>query len=1511
MWCSVSATISRTVATSQPGDELRHELPQLLHLVVVGAADEVDELRVGRAQHRAARDQAAGLERLRERQGARLGDDRLVEVEEGRGRARPRLVGASVATNRPQAGRTRGSPQAPTGRGWSRRCPRGQRRRHEPLPSSSPPTPTLPRRAAAAGGGGRRHPRRRRRPGGRAAPLGRRAAGARGGRPRRGAGRARAGPARRRPRGVVGPGRRRPVPGRARPRRRGRHRAAALGGLGGRGAHRRRRPGPRARPGGRGGGRVRAAPGATTLACALGQTAAAGSGDAVVLDCDPLGPGARHACSGSTACEGFRWDALCQTTGRSQARALREALPRRDGARGAHLAPRLPGGPAGVRGAGGALGRPARPRHAWSSTCRAPPTRSSRRSRRAATCCSSWSCPPSPGVAVGGPALPSGSPTAPRRAAGAARPGVDASARSRGPPGSRCSTSCRDQRALAESVDLGLGPVRSRRSPLARTCRGLLARASRWPPGSGGGVTLSAEPGRRAGRGRPRPAGPRARRAHPAPGRRGAARTRAVRSATPRCSPSTRRCGATSSAPVRSSRCCGRPGSPTCWSTARAQVYLDRGDGLERGRRPVPRRRRGAPAGPAAGRRRPGAGSTTPRPYADLRLPDGTRFHAVLAPGRPAGHRDLAAGAASAAASPSPSWSRPGIAAAEAVRLLERVVGGAAGVPGQRRHRQRQDHAARRAARRGAARRADRRGRGRLRAAARPSARRRAGGPAAPTSRAPARSTCAPWCGRRCGCGPTGWWSARCAAPRWSTCWPRSTPVTRAAAAPCTPTPRPTCPPGSRRSPSPPGSAATAAHSQLASAVDVVLHLARDRDGPRRLRQVAVPERDADRAWSAMVPAVAVGADGALTRGAGGSTGCSTGSAATRVTALVAAAAALARRCCCSPAAACAGCRPAAAATRPRSAAGRRGRGPRRPAGRWPAPAGCWSLAVIGAAAALAGRRLLWRRGAGRAAAARPPPGCSRPASSWPPSSPPGSRRGPRSTGPPTTGRPCGRWPRPSASGADVPAAPARARGAGRAPATCGVVAAAWQVAHRTGAGPRRRPRPGRPRPAGRRSRPGGSSTGELASARATARLVAVLPVLALLDGQRAPAATRGASCSATRSGWPAWPAGSAAGSPGWPGSRRSPATSTRPVTRSPLRGAAPRPAVAAALAVPRRRAAPRREPRADAAAGTPGRLAAPLPAAVGAARRRSARAAFVGGPAGPVAGLVGGRRDLGRRSARTEPRAVRRAPRGGPTRPAARRHPARRGAALGRRARRARVDRGLPGTARRRRRPAGPVAARLALGGDPARRLGRPGRRPRARARSAGPWRAPTATGAPVVAAVDRLAEELAAPARADVEDRARAVGVRAASRWGCACCRPSCCSGSCRSSPVCCAGSCRDGRWRSPRTVHRGCDRAGSPQAAPRRGAGSVGAVPQARAPAGRIGRPAPRRRHDARPHIRPAHRRHRDERGITTAEYAVGTAAGAGLAGLLYKLLTGGFGDRMLKTLFDHVLGLLGIG
>jgi len=58
-----------------------------------------------------------------------------------------------------------------------------------------------------------------------------------------------------------------------------------------------------------------------------------------------------------------------------------------------------------------------------------------------------------------------------------------------------------------------------------------------------------------------------------------------------------------------------------------------------------------------------------------------------------------------------------------------------------------------------------------------------------------------------------------------------------------------------------------AAHSQLASALDVVLHLSR-RSGQRRLVEVAVPRRTAS-GLVALDPAVTFGADGALDEGAG------------------------------------------------------------------------------------------------------------------------------------------------------------------------------------------------------------------------------------------------------------------------------------------------------------------------------------------------------------------------------------------------------------------------------------------------------------------------------------------------------------------------------------------------------------------------------------------------------------------------------------------------------------------
>jgi secretion/DNA translocation related CpaE-like protein len=69
--------------------------------------------------------------------------------------------------------------------------------------------------------------------------------------------------------------------------------------------------------------------GATTFACALGQIAGR-SGPAVVVDSDPLGPGTDRVL-GLELVDGVRWEGLGHTTGRLSARALRESLPRRDG----------------------------------------------------------------------------------------------------------------------------------------------------------------------------------------------------------------------------------------------------------------------------------------------------------------------------------------------------------------------------------------------------------------------------------------------------------------------------------------------------------------------------------------------------------------------------------------------------------------------------------------------------------------------------------------------------------------------------------------------------------------------------------------------------------------------------------------------------------------------------------------------------------------------------------------------------------------------------------------------------------------------------------------------------------------------------------------------------------------------------------------------------------------------------------------------------------------------------
>jgi hypothetical protein len=46
-----------------------------------------------------------------------------------------------------------------------------------------------------------------------------------------------------------------------------------------------------------------------------------------------------------------------------------------------------------------------------------------------------------------------------------------------------------------------------------------------------------------------------------------------------------------------------------------------------------------------------------------------------------------------------------------------------------------------------------------------------------------------------------------------------------------------------------------------------------------------------------------------------------------------------------------------------------------------------------------------------------------------------------------------------------------------------------------------------------------------------------------------------------------------------------------------------------------------------------------------------------------------------------------------------------------------------------------------------------------------------------------------------------------------------------------------------------------------------------------------------------------RSRKQAGMTTAEYAVGTVSACGFAAVLLKLLTGEFGQSLLKAIFEQ--------
>jgi hypothetical protein len=51
-------------------------------------------------------------------------------------------------------------------------------------------------------------------------------------------------------------------------------------------------------------------------------------------------------------------------------------------------------------------------------------------------------------------------------------------------------------------------------------------------------------------------------------------------------------------------------------------------------------------------------------------------------------------------------------------------------------------------------------------------------------------------------------------------------------------------------------------------------------------------------------------------------------------------------------------------------------------------------------------------------------------------------------------------------------------------------------------------------------------------------------------------------------------------------------------------------------------------------------------------------------------------------------------------------------------------------------------------------------------------------------------------------------------------------------------------------------------------------------------------------------------RNQWGVTSAEYAVVTAAGCGFASVLIKLLTSEWGQKLLKALFQLVLNIFGL-
>lgn len=219
--------------------------------------------------------------------------------------------------------------------------------------------------------------------------------------------------------------------------------------------------------------------GATTLAAAVAQEAARG-GPTLLVDTDPLGPGVDRL-FGLESTPGVRWEALEQTSGRLASASLREAVPTvgRLGVLTWEAAVPRPLQPVAAREAL-AAGRRGHglvvvdlDRHAGELSAEL----GARCDLLAVVCPATVA-----GVAattrllarhVGVPAVlvvrPGGVPVADVEQATSLR----------------AVTELGDQRRLSEALDLGLGPVRTRRGPLARAARDLLSVLAESAPTGG------------------------------------------------------------------------------------------------------------------------------------------------------------------------------------------------------------------------------------------------------------------------------------------------------------------------------------------------------------------------------------------------------------------------------------------------------------------------------------------------------------------------------------------------------------------------------------------------------------------------------------------------------------------------------------------------------------------------------------------------------------------------------------------------------------------------------------------------------------------------------------------------------------------------------------------------------------------------------------------------------------------------------------------------------------------